>query len=54
MDDEETLVEIGEDILAELAYEVISQMNGKEALALLEEDPSCFDPVIIPTRRCPK
>jgi CheY-like chemotaxis protein len=54
VDDEETIVEMGEDILAELPYEVISQMNGKEALALFEEDPSCFDLVIIPTRRCSK
>ena len=37
---------MGEDILAELGYEVTSRMNGREALALLKEDPSRFDLVI--------
>ena len=46
VDDEEALVEMGEDILAELGYEVTSRMNGREALALLKEDPSRFDLVI--------
>ncbi|MGD0231215.1 MAG: response regulator [Syntrophorhabdales bacterium] len=46
VDDEEALVEMGEDILTELGYEVTSRMNGKEALALLKEDPSRFDLVI--------
>ena len=46
VDDEEALVEMGEDILAELGYEVTSRMNGREALALLRLDPSRFDLVI--------
>ena len=37
---------MGEDILAELGYEVTSRMNGREALALLKADPSRFDLVI--------
>jgi CheY-like chemotaxis protein len=46
VDDEEALVEMGEDILAELGYEVTSRMNGREALALFRLDPSRFDLVI--------
>jgi PAS domain S-box-containing protein len=46
IDDEEALVEMGEDILAELGYEVTSRMNGTEALALFKADPSRFDLVI--------
>ena len=46
VDDEEALVEMGEDILAELGYEVTSRMNSREALALLKKDPSRFDLVI--------
>ncbi len=46
VDDEEALVEMGEDILAELGYEVASRMNGREALALFRTDPSRFDLVI--------
>ena len=46
VDDEEALVEVGEDILAELGYEVTSRMSSKDALALVEEDPSRFDLVI--------
>ena len=46
VDDEEALVEMGEDILAELGYEVTSRMNGKEALSLFTLDPSRFDLVI--------
>jgi len=46
VDDEEALVEMGEDILAELGYEVTSRMNGREALKLLKLDPSRFDLVI--------
>ena len=46
VDDEEALVEMGEDILAELGYEVTSRMNGREALALFKLDPSRFDLVI--------
>jgi PAS domain S-box-containing protein len=46
VDDEEALVEMGEDILAELGYEVTSRMNGREALALFTVDPSRFDLII--------
>ena len=46
VDDEEALVEMAEDILAELGYEVTSRMNGREALELLKSDPSRFDLVI--------
>jgi CheY-like chemotaxis protein len=46
VDDEEALVEMGEDILAELGYEVTSRMNGREALALFKLDPFRFDLVI--------
>jgi len=46
VDDEESLVEMGEDVLAELGYEVTSRMNGRQALALLKGDPSSFDLVI--------
>jgi CheY-like chemotaxis protein len=46
VDDEEALVEMGEDILAEIGYEVISRMSSREALSLLKEDPSRFDLVI--------
>ena len=46
IDDEEAIIEMGEDILAELGYEVTSRMNGKEALALFTVDPSRFDLVI--------
>jgi len=46
IDDEEALVEMGEDILAELGYEVTSRMSSREALALLKSDPSRFDLVV--------
>jgi len=46
VDDEEALVEMGEDILAELGYDVTSRMSSKEALALFTLDPSRFDLVI--------
>jgi PAS domain S-box-containing protein len=46
VDDEEALVEMGEDILAELGYEVTSRMSSREALALFRLDPSRFDLVI--------
>jgi PAS domain S-box-containing protein len=46
VDDEEALVEMGEDILAELGYDVTSRTSSTEALALLEEDPNGFDLVI--------
>jgi PAS domain S-box-containing protein len=46
VDDEEALVEMCEDILAELGYDVTSRMSSREALSLLKEDPSRFDLVI--------
>jgi PAS domain S-box-containing protein len=46
IDDEEALVEMAEDILAELGYEVTSRMNSREALALFAADPSRFDLII--------
>jgi len=46
VDDEETLVEMGEDILAELGYDVTSRISSREALALFRLDPSRFDLVI--------
>ncbi len=46
VDDEEALIEMGEDILAELGYEITSRMNGREALALFTADPSRFDLII--------
>jgi signal transduction histidine kinase len=46
VDDEEALVEMGEDILAELGYYVTSRTSSREALALFTRDPSLFDLVI--------
>jgi signal transduction histidine kinase len=46
IDDEEALAEMGEAILAELGYDVTCRMSSKDALALVEEDPSRFDLVI--------
>jgi PAS domain S-box-containing protein len=46
IDDEEPLLEMGEDILAELGYEVTSRMSSREALSLLKDDPTRFDLVI--------
>jgi CheY-like chemotaxis protein len=37
---------MGEDILAELGYDVVSRMKSRDALALLKEDPSRFDLVL--------
>ncbi|HAR95083.1 MAG TPA: hybrid sensor histidine kinase/response regulator, partial [Deltaproteobacteria bacterium] len=46
VDDEEALVEMGEDILAELGYEVVGRTKGGEALAHFRLDPARFDLVI--------
>ena len=46
VDDEEALMEMGEDLLTELGYEVTSRMSSKEALSLFAADPSRFDLVI--------
>ena len=46
IDDEASLVEMGAEILAELGYDVTSRMSSREALSLLQKDPSRFDLVI--------
>jgi signal transduction histidine kinase/ActR/RegA family two-component response regulator len=46
VDDEEALVEMGEDLLAELGYEVVCRTSSREALALFRLDPSRFDLVV--------
>lgn len=46
VDDEEAIVEIGEEILAELGYEVTCRTSSRQALALFRLDPSRFDLVI--------
>jgi CheY-like chemotaxis protein len=46
VDDEEALVEMGEELLAELGYEVTCCTNSREALALFRLDPSRFDLVV--------
>jgi PAS domain S-box-containing protein len=46
IDDEAALVEMGEDILAALGYDVTSRTSSKKALSLLREDPHRFDLVI--------
>jgi PAS domain S-box-containing protein len=46
VDDEVALVEMGEEVLSELGYEVTCRSGSREALALFKEDPSGFDLVI--------
>jgi CheY-like chemotaxis protein len=46
IDDEEALVEMGEGILKDLGYQVVSASSGREALALFTHDPLRFDVVI--------
>ncbi len=46
VDDEEALIEMGEDLLAELGYEVVCRDSSREALALFRLDPSRFDVII--------
>ena len=46
VDDEEGLAEMAGEMLTELGYSVVSRTAGREALALLKEDPSRFDVVI--------
>jgi CheY-like chemotaxis protein len=45
-DDEEVLVEMGEEVLADLGYQVHCANSAKEALALFRLDPSRFDLVL--------
>ena len=53
VDDEEALVEMGEDILAELGYEVTSRMSSREALALFRRTHP-GSTLSLPTRPCPR
>ena len=46
VDDEEALLQMGEELLAELGYEVVCRMSSREALSLVKDDPSRFDLVI--------
>jgi CheY-like chemotaxis protein/two-component sensor histidine kinase len=46
VDDEEAVAEMGEDILAELGYEVTSRTTSVRALSLFNENPYRFDLVI--------
>lgn len=46
VDDEEALVEAGEELLGGLGYDVTCRMDGAEALELFSRDPSRFDLVI--------
>ncbi len=46
VDDETTLVEMGEEILTSLGYEVVTRTSGREALALFRRDPTRFDLVM--------
>jgi PAS domain S-box-containing protein len=46
LDDDEALVEMGQQTLTKLGYTVTSRMSSREALALLKKDPSLFDLVI--------
>jgi PAS domain S-box-containing protein len=46
VDDEEALLEMGDQILTKLGYKVTGETNGDSALALIRENPSRFDLVI--------
>ncbi|OPY83381.1 MAG: Blue-light-activated protein [Syntrophorhabdus sp. PtaU1.Bin153] len=46
VDDEEMIREMGQEILEQLGYTVISTTSSREALSLVENDPSRFDLVI--------
>jgi PAS domain S-box-containing protein len=46
VDDEESLAEMGEEILSSLGYRVTSSTSSREALQLLKDDPARFDLVI--------
>ena len=46
VDDEEALVQMGEELLAELGYEVVCRTSSPEALSLVKDDPSRFSLVI--------
>jgi CheY-like chemotaxis protein len=46
VDDDEMLIDISEQMLAELGYSVTSVLSGKQALALIKKNPQLFDLVI--------
>ncbi|OPY67580.1 MAG: Blue-light-activated protein [Syntrophorhabdaceae bacterium PtaU1.Bin034] len=46
VDDEETLAELGQELLTDLGYQVVCKTNGREALALFRIDPDRFDVII--------
>jgi CheY-like chemotaxis protein len=46
VDDEETLVELGENVLASLGYDVVGKKNSLEALELFSAFPEKFDLVV--------
>jgi CheY-like chemotaxis protein len=43
VDDEETLADLGKQMLSHLGYEVISMTSGREALAVFRAQPDWFD-----------
>ncbi|MDX2478753.1 MAG: cache domain-containing protein [Desulfuromusa sp.] len=46
VDDDEMLIDINEQMLAELGYSVTSALSGKQALGLIKKNPQLFDLVI--------
>ena len=46
VDDEVSLVRMGEELLQQLGYDVVPCMSGKNALALVKENPDYFDVVV--------
>jgi PAS domain S-box-containing protein len=46
VDDEEALVQMGEELLAELGYELVCRTSSRAALSLVKDDPSRFSLVI--------
>ncbi|MGB0911844.1 MAG: ATP-binding protein [Nitrospirales bacterium] len=46
VDDEAPLVRMGEELLQQLGYDVVACMSGRDALALVQENPNYFDIVI--------
>ncbi len=43
VDDEETLADLGKQVLSSLGYEVVAMTNGREALAVFRAQPNWFD-----------
>ena len=43
VDDEETLADLGKQLLSSLGYEVVAMTNGREALAVFRAQPDWFD-----------